>query len=85
MLWEFVLELAVRQKETRSYRRSSCNCIRDDTYIHSCHSGPKNWSDDYALPLIALISTGERLIILHAGGCSGFFFPVIISDATTKH
>jgi len=89
-LWEFVMELAVQWKKDEKlqdsrYRKARIpcltalsSCIWDEAYIHSSHSGPKNWSDDYALPPIALISTGKRLIILHARGCSGSFPCVIV-------
>ena len=42
------------------------------TYIHSSHSVPKSWSDDSNLGLMAPVSKGERLIIVHAGGRFGF-------------
>jgi transposase len=44
----------------------------DETYIHSSHTGPKNWCDVSASGLLAPVSKGERLIILHAGGRRGF-------------
>jgi hypothetical protein len=32
----------------------------DETYVHSSHTGPKNWSDDFASGLLAPVSKGER-------------------------
>jgi hypothetical protein len=31
----------------------------DETYVHSSHTGPKNWSDDSASGLLAPVSKGE--------------------------
>ena len=44
----------------------------DETYIHSSHSTPKSWSDDSSKGLLTPVSRGSRLIIIHAGSCSGF-------------
>lgn len=44
----------------------------DETYIHSGHTSSKNWTDDSTKGLFSLISKGQRLIIVHAGGEMGF-------------
>jgi hypothetical protein len=44
----------------------------DETYVHSSHTGPKNWSDDCASGLLAPVSKAEILVILHAEGRHGF-------------
>jgi hypothetical protein len=44
----------------------------DETYIHSSHTGPKHWSSNCASGLLAPISKGKRLIILHEGSRRGF-------------
>lgn len=44
----------------------------DETYIHSSHTTPYNWTDDSTQGLKAPISKGKRLIIVHAGWEGGF-------------
>lgn len=44
----------------------------DETYIHSSHTQPHEWSDNSVLGLKKPVSKGQRLIIVHAGGTSGF-------------
>lgn len=44
----------------------------DESYIHSSHTQPKEWSDDTLLGLKKPISKGSRLIMVHAGGKMGF-------------
>lgn len=44
----------------------------DESYIHSSHTQPKEWSDGSLLGLKAPISKGNRLIMVHAGGKMGF-------------
>lgn len=57
----------------KKYREEGRPLIyEDETYIHSTHTRPKNWSDDKTSGLLAPISKGPRLIIVHAGGRAGF-------------
>ena len=44
----------------------------DETYIHSSHTTPSAWSDESMQGLLAPVSKGPRLIVLHAGGENGF-------------
>lgn len=44
----------------------------DETYIHSGHTNPKSWDDGTNNGLLTNISKGNRLIIVHAGGETGF-------------
>lgn len=44
----------------------------DESYIHSSHTQPKEWSDDTLLGLKKPISKGTRLIMVHAGSKMGF-------------
>lgn len=44
----------------------------DETYLHSGHTSSKNWTDETTKGLFANISKGPRLIIVHAGGATGF-------------
>ena len=44
----------------------------DKTYIHSTHTSSYGWSDDSLAGLLAPVSKGPRLIIVHAGGEQGF-------------
>ena len=44
----------------------------DESYILSSHTPKKSWSDDSSEGLLAPVSRTERLIIIHAGGESGF-------------
>jgi hypothetical protein len=54
----------------------------DETYVHSSHTGPKNWSDDCVSGLLAPVSKGERLVILNAGSRRGFIY--LSSNRTRK-
>ncbi|PSN37351.1 hypothetical protein C0J52_18821, partial [Blattella germanica] len=44
----------------------------DEPYIHSTHTRPNNWSDGTSSGLLPPISKEPRLIIVHAGGRTGF-------------
>lgn len=44
----------------------------DETYIHSSHTVPKTWNNGKNKCLKSPVSKGQRLIILHAGGATGF-------------
>jgi hypothetical protein len=57
-------------KQSRSYLNHLV--YTDKTYIHSSPTRPKNWSDSSASGLLAPVSTGEQLMILPAGGSTGF-------------
>jgi hypothetical protein len=56
----------------------------DETYVHSSHSGPNNWSVDCASGLLAPVSKGERLIILHAWGRRGFILNALVFKSNQK-
>lgn len=59
-------------KAIQRYRKERRLIIyMDESYIHSSHTIKKSWSDD-STGLHQPISTGERLIIIHAGGENGF-------------
>lgn len=60
-------------KRMRSYREEGRNIVyMDETYIHSCHTKQKGWSDQSDKGLLKPNSKGPRLIILNAGGENGF-------------
>lgn len=77
-------KLLIEKSEIRALRIDYLNKIKffrqqqrpivflDETYIHSGHTISKSWSDDSNNGLLANISKGERLIIIHAGGSMGF-------------
>lgn len=44
----------------------------DETYLHSSHTQPHEWSDNSSAGLKKPVSKGNRLIIVHAGGVTGF-------------
>jgi transposase len=44
----------------------------DEIYIHGSHSVPFSWSDDSISGLLAPVSKGQQLIIVHAGSNQGF-------------
>lgn len=44
----------------------------DETYIHSSHTSKYDWVDEQNKCLKKPISKGQRLIVVHAGGESGF-------------
>jgi hypothetical protein len=55
------------------YKANGCPVMfEDETYIHSSHITPKNWTDDNTSGSLAQTSEGERVIIIHNGGKSGF-------------
>ena len=57
----------------KKYREDNCPIIyEDETYIHGSHTRPKNWADNSASGYMVPVVKGTRLIILHAGGSSGF-------------
>ena len=69
----------IRLKRTRylrqilQYRQQNRPIIYvDETYIHSTHTAPHCWSDDSGKGFHAPISKGPRVVIVHAGGETGF-------------
>lgn len=44
----------------------------DETYIHSCHTNQKSWADSSNEGLHKPVSKGQMLVIVNAGGESGF-------------
>lgn len=44
----------------------------DETYLHAGHVVGNQWSDDTSKGFYKNISKGQRLIIVHGGGCKGF-------------
>lgn len=60
-------------KDITRYRNEGYNIIyTDETYIHSSHTPKNDWADDKMKTLRKPISKGRRLIIVHAGGETGF-------------
>jgi hypothetical protein len=57
----------------KEYRREGRPIVYlDETYINAGHTITKCWTDGSAQGLLAPISKGRRLIIVHAGGEMGF-------------
>ena len=57
----------------KKHRNEGRNIVyMDESYILSSHTPKKSWSDDSSEGLLAPVSRTERLIIIHAGGESGF-------------
>ncbi|XP_023717166.1 uncharacterized protein LOC111869699 [Cryptotermes secundus] len=57
----------------KKYREEGQTIIyEDETFIHSSHTRPKNWTDDTPSGYMAPVSKGQRLIIVYAGGRTGF-------------
>jgi len=55
------------------YRREGRPIIyTDETYIHSSHTKDHAWSDGTNAGLLAPVSKGQRVIIVHAGSENGF-------------
>jgi transposase len=55
------------------YREEGWNIIYcDETYLHSSHTSPLAWDDGSNRCLKVPVGKGSRLIILHAGGATGF-------------
>jgi hypothetical protein len=44
----------------------------DETYIHSSHTKDRAWSYGKSVGLLAPVSKGQRVIIVHAGSENGF-------------
>lgn len=44
----------------------------DESYIHSSHTTPYEWSDESMLGLKKPVAKGRRLIMVHAGNENGF-------------
>lgn len=60
-------------KKLVQYRSEGRNIVyTDETYIHSSHTHNKGWYDESLKGLQKPISKGQRLIIVHAGGETGF-------------
>lgn len=60
-------------RQVRKYRKEGWNVVyNDETYIHSSHTVPHAWDDDSLKCLKAPITKGQRLIIVHCGGSTGF-------------
>lgn len=57
----------------KKYRAEERNIVYvDESYILSSHVHQKSWCDDSNKGLLAPVSKGQRLIIIHAGGENGF-------------
>jgi hypothetical protein len=55
------------------YREEGWNIIYcDETYLHSSHTSPQAWNDGSNKCLKTPVAKGLCLIILHAGGATGF-------------
>lgn len=77
-------KILIEKSDLRAFRISYISRIRlfrsqsrpivylDETYIHSTHVPSRSWSDDSGKGLTSSISKGQRLIIIHAGGETGF-------------
>ena len=66
-------EHCVYHRAIMKYREEGRPLIyEDETYIHSTHTRPNNWSDGTSSGLLPPISKEPRLIIVHAGGRTGF-------------
>lgn len=60
-------------RQIRRYRSEHRPIIyTDETYVCTTHSTPKSWQDDTSEGLHTPVSGGDRLIIVNAGGSSGF-------------
>ncbi|XP_050312224.1 uncharacterized protein LOC126747544 [Anthonomus grandis grandis] len=60
-------------KQIFKYKEEGRNIVyTDESYIHSSHTKDKGWFDESRHGIRKLISKGQRLIILHAGGRNGF-------------
>ncbi|XP_068897191.1 uncharacterized protein [Tenebrio molitor] len=60
-------------RRIKRYREEGWNIIYcDETYLHSSHTSPLAWDDGSNRCLKAPVGKGSRLIILHAGGATGF-------------
>ncbi|KAF2898567.1 hypothetical protein ILUMI_07612, partial [Ignelater luminosus] len=58
---------------TLGYKKEGRNIVYiDEMYIHSSHTQEKGWTDKTLKELQKPIGKGKRLIIVHAGGKSGF-------------
>lgn len=44
----------------------------DETYLHSTHTQPQEWTDGSSAGIRVPVAKGKRLIIVHAGGKMGF-------------
>lgn len=55
-------------REIRKYRQEGRPIVYlDETYLHSSHTTPREWTDGSTSGLKAPLSKGQRLIIVHAG------------------
>lgn len=60
-------------KKMMEYRRQGRPIIyTDETYIHSSYTSSKGWYDKQSKGFMKPVSKGQRLIIVHAGGSTGF-------------
>lgn len=60
-------------RKLKQYKDEGRNIVyTDETYLHSSHTVPKSWDDGSTSGIKAPVSKGQRLIIVHAGGCRGF-------------
>jgi hypothetical protein len=60
-------------RTVKKYREEGRPIIyENETFIHSSHIRPKNWKDDTPSEYMAPVLQGRRLIIVHAGGRTGF-------------
>lgn len=71
--WDIRLKRIDYIKKITKYRQEGRPIIyTDESYVDSSHSVSKAWSDDSNEGLKKPISKGQRLVIVHAGGETGF-------------
>lgn len=60
-------------RQLKNYKEEGRPIIySDESYIHSSHTLPYEWSDNSLRGLKKPIGKGPRLIMVHAGGVNGF-------------
>ncbi|XP_050497226.1 uncharacterized protein LOC126878514 [Diabrotica virgifera virgifera] len=60
-------------RSMKRYRNANHPIIyMDETYVHSSHTYQKSWSDSSNKGIQKPVSKGQMLVIVHAGGESGF-------------
>ncbi|PNF26754.1 hypothetical protein B7P43_G18381, partial [Cryptotermes secundus] len=60
-------------RQIKEYREEGRPIIyMDETYIHSSHATPYEWSDGSIQGLLSPVSKGQRLIVIHVGGEQSF-------------
>lgn len=74
------------------YLKQIQQCVRDkkpviftdETYLHSNHTKNKSWSDNSEHGLKKPFGKGQRVIIVHAGGSTGFANDVLLMFKSGK-